>query len=175
MFKKITNLILMLIILVNFGALYGKSKVNKSETNKIKLEYDFDEKDIFNKENISISKYNGRVILLNFWATWCPPCRMEIPDFIEMVNEYSNKFIIIGISLDSAGVDVVKNFYINNKMNYPVIMGTASIVNKFGGISAIPTSFLIDKKGNIRKKIIGYRTKQQYLSEIIPLINEKNE
>lgn len=163
---KSINFLLFLILIVNISFTMSKNSKKISKDDSIYKSYDFSEIDIFGKEKISLSKYKGKVILLNFWATWCPPCRMEIPDFVELYKNYSNKLIIIGISLDESGVENVKKFYEYFKMNYPVIMGTRDIVIKFGGITAIPTSFIIDKNGEIVKKLIGFRNKDQILEEI---------
>lgn len=134
---------------------------------------DFEAMDISNKQNVSLKNYKGKVTLLNFWATWCPPCRAEIPDLIQLYEIYKKDFVIIGVSLDREGVEVVKSFYNSFKMSYPVIMGTPEIVKSYGGISAIPTSFLINKKGEIVQTIIGYRSKDQYESYIKPLLSKK--
>ncbi len=134
---------------------------------------DFQAKDIFGNQTISLSNYRGKAILLNFWATWCPPCIAEIPDLTQLYDKYKEKLLIIGVSLDRESTEVIRDFYKRFKMNYPVIMGTPEIVKSYGGISAIPTSFLINKKGEIVQKIVGYRSKDQYESYLLPLISEK--
>jgi thiol-disulfide isomerase/thioredoxin len=132
----------------------------------------FSGKDILGKKEITLKQYTNKVILLNFWATWCPPCRAEIPDLIELFKKYKKNFMVIGVSLDQEGPEVVKKFYLDHNMNYPVIMGTQNIVSSYGGISAIPTSFIINKKGEIVKKILGFRNKKQYEEEIKPYLSE---
>jgi thiol-disulfide isomerase/thioredoxin len=107
---------------------------------------------------INSEQFKGKVLLIDFWATWCPPCREAIPHLIELKKEYKDKdFDIIGISLDGSDkIDKVKKFASDIGINYIVCMGTESVENDFGGIPAIPTIFLIDKNGNIINKWIGF-------------------
>lgn len=127
---------------------------------------DFSARDIFNTTNINLRDFAGKTVLVNFWATWCPPCRLEIPGLIALQKKYRDKFAIIGISVDQEGPEVVKKFYKDNKLNYPVIMATREMIAAYGGISAIPTSYLVDKNGKIVDMILGYRDEGQY-EEII--------
>jgi len=116
---------------------------------------DFTLQDISGKE-VSLSDFKGKVIILNFWATWCPPCRKEIPVFIELYKKYKDEgLVIIGISLDREGEKVLIPFVKKFGINYPVLIGTKKVVDAYGGIRGIPTTFIIDKKGKIRKKHIG--------------------
>jgi len=123
---------------------------------------DFVLKDI-NGKNVKLSDYRGKVVILDFWATWCPPCRKGIPDLIDLQKKYGNELAVIGISLDQANTikDVVP-FYKSYGINYPVVYGDASVVQKYGGIEAIPTSFVIDKKGNVVNKFVGLIPKEEY-------------
>lgn len=154
-------------VLIYFLAASGKAVQkqelqNLSQTVAKAMAPDFTEKDIFGKESVSLKRYSGKLVLLNFWATWCPPCKMEIPDLIALQTQYKDQFVIIGISVDQDGPETVKAFYRENKLNYPVIMATSEILESYGGITAIPTSFLINGKGEAVSKIVGYRTKEQY-------------
>ena len=99
-------------------------------------------------------------MIIDFWATWCPPCRAEIPGFVKLYEQYKDKgLLIVGISLDQGGdaKQKVKDFIKNFNISYPIMMGNSEVVKKFGGIRAIPTTFIVNKKGEIVKKIIGYR------------------
>jgi peroxiredoxin len=117
--------------------------------------------------SLSLSEFKGKVIILNFWATWCPPCRAEIPDFIELSNKYNKKgLVVIGVSLDKSGVNTVKQFMDSQKINYPIIMGNSKVTRDYGGIRGIPTTFIIDRKGNLRKKFQGLRSKKVFEDEI---------
>jgi thiol-disulfide isomerase/thioredoxin len=122
----------------------------------------FSKTDIWDKETISLEDYKGKVVFLNFWATWCPPCRHEIPDLIKLQNNYSNELVVIGISLDRAGIHTVRNFAEEYNINYLLIMGDPKLVSDYGGVSAIPTSFIVDKNGELVERIVGYRTYEQF-------------
>ncbi|MBI2619484.1 MAG: TlpA family protein disulfide reductase [Ignavibacteriales bacterium] len=111
---------------------------------------------------LQLSKLQGNVVLLNFWATWCAPCRREIPDFLEAYEKYKAQgFEIVGVALDEEGWEVVTPFVQRYKITYPVVIGTGKTVQAYGSFDAIPTSFLIDRKGNIVDHHIGLMTKSQ--------------
>jgi len=108
---------------------------------------------------IELAKLKGKVVVVNFWATWCGPCRVEIPDFIKVYDAYKTKGLeIIGIALDQDGWLKVNPFVVKNKINYPVVLGTMDVVQKYGGIEGIPTTFIIDKNGNIVDDQVGMLT-----------------
>lgn len=122
-------------------------------------------------KKLTLSDYAGKVIILDFWATWCGPCRKGIPEFVKLYNDYKNRgFVIIGVNLDRGGGDKVKSFVKDMKINYPVVFGNQRIKQDFGGIRGIPTAFIIDKKGNIAEKIVGYRPGSVFESEIKKLL-----
>jgi cytochrome c biogenesis protein CcmG/thiol:disulfide interchange protein DsbE len=98
---------------------------------------------------------------VNFWATWCPPCRAEIPDFIEVYNTYKSKgFEIVGIALDEDGWSKVAPYIEEVKINYLVVLGSAKVVQQYGGIEAIPTTFIVDKNGYIAGTQVGLLSKE---------------
>ncbi|NIM02993.1 redoxin domain-containing protein [bacterium] len=113
--------------------------------------------------SLTLSDFKGKVIILNFWATWCPPCREEIPDFVELYEEYKDEgLVIIGVNLDRGDSRTVKQFSKNYKINYPIVTGNVSVTQDYGGIRGIPTTFIIDRKGNIKEKYLGYRSKATF-------------
>ncbi len=125
-------------------------------------------------EIVTSSVFKGKVVVLDFWATWCPPCRMEIPDFIELQKEYGGKgFTFVGVSLDQDGPEVVKKFVKASGMNYPQLMGSVEVVSSYGNFEGIPTAFVIDKNGIIRNIFVGYRPKDVFEKEIKKLLNIK--
>lgn len=127
-----------------------------------------------NGRKVRLSDFKGKVIILDFWATWCPPCRAEIPGFIELYNKYKSKgFEMIGISLDEGGVKDVIPFMKEFGVNYHILIGNYKVTQDYGGIRGIPTTFVIDKKGYIRAKYVGYRPKEVFERDIIMLLNEK--
>ena len=113
--------------------------------------------------NINLADYKGKVVIIDFWATWCGPCRKGIPDLVDLKAKYGDKIEIIGISVDDdRTVADVPGFLSENKVNYPVAYADQAVVNAYGGIEAIPTSFVIDKEGNIIDKHVGLVEKSAY-------------
>jgi len=121
---------------------------------------DFRIKDLNGKEH-TLAEYRGKVLFLNFWATWCPPCRAEIPDFVEIYKEFKSQGLeILGISVDEGGIEAVKLFAAKFRINYPLAMVTQEIYNAYSPGAYIPTTFIIDKSGQILDKIVGQIDKQ---------------
>ncbi|RCK77616.1 MAG: Thioredoxin [Ignavibacteriae bacterium] len=125
----------------------------------------FELKDL-NGKVVKSSEYQGKVILINFWATWCPPCKREIPDFIDLYKKYQKEdFVILGIALDD--IKSVVDFKSAYKINYPILIGDQEVVRKYGNIRGIPTSFLIGKDGKIKQRYDGYRTREIFEKDIL--------
>ena len=105
---------------------------------------------------VNFSQFKGKVVVLDFWATWCGPCRSEIPGYVKLQEKYKDKgLVIVGVSLDQAGPDAVKKFIGEFHMNYQVVMGDADIVHAYGDVQYFPTTFIIDRTGKIRDKKVG--------------------
>jgi thiol-disulfide isomerase/thioredoxin len=109
----------------------------------------------YNGRSVSTSAFHGKVILINFWATWCPPCREEIPDLIALQAKYKDTLQIIGIAQDSGSAADVKAFAEAHGMNYPSVLSTPAIEAMFPGVYALPTSFFLDHDGKIAQKHVG--------------------
>jgi len=107
---------------------------------------------------ISMAALRGKVVIVNFWATWCGPCRAEIPDLVALQEKYRDQLQIIGISEDEGGPEVVRRFVAEHQMNYPVVMSTPELERKFPGIGALPTSFVIDREARVVQKHVGMLT-----------------
>ena len=123
--------------------------------------------------SLKLSSLKGKVVLLDFWATWCPPCRAEIPHFKELYSQYKGKGLeIIGLSIDQDGEAAVRPFAKENGINYPLAIGNQALTQVYGGILGIPTTFLIDKQGKIAQKYIGYHEKEVFEKEIQALLAE---
>jgi thiol-disulfide isomerase/thioredoxin len=108
--------------------------------------------------DVSIASMRGKVVIVNFWATWCGPCRAEIPDLVALQAKYKDTLQVIGISEDEAGVEVVRRFAAEHKINYPVAMMTPEIEKLYPGISALPTSFIVDRESRVVQKHVGMLT-----------------
>lgn len=113
--------------------------------------------------SLTLSDFKGKVIILDFWTTWCPPCRRGIPDFVQLYEKYKHEgLVIIGVSLDGGDSRSVKQFSKNYKINYPIVLGNFNVTQDYGGIRAIPTTFVIDGKGNIKEKYVGYQPRATF-------------
>jgi thiol-disulfide isomerase/thioredoxin len=129
---------------------------------------------------LSLADYKSKVVLLNFWATWCGPCRAEIPDLVELQNKYKDQLKIIGLVVDDDDQDAIKKFVSEFGINYPVALATDALRTDYGGIPALPTSFLLDAEGRVVQKHEGLRDPVLYDVEIrallgLPIDNVKVE
>jgi thiol-disulfide isomerase/thioredoxin len=107
---------------------------------------------------LTSSGWRGKVIIVNFWATWCGPCRAEIPDLVALQEKYRDQLQIIGVSEDEGPIEDVKKFAAEHRVNYPVVMSSPEIRALFPGVSALPTSFFIDRESRLVQKHVGMLT-----------------
>jgi thiol-disulfide isomerase/thioredoxin len=128
--------------------------------------------DISGKQ-VKLSDFKGKVVILDFWATWCPPCRMQVPHFLSLYEDYKEHGLeIVGVSLDKNGIQAVVPFVEQRGINYISLIGGPDVANLYGGIRSIPTAFLIDRQGRIAAKHIGYKDKGALEKDIVPLLRE---
>lgn len=114
-------------------------------------------------KTVELKQLQGKVVIVNFWATWCGPCRREIPGMMKVYDKYKAKGLeIVGISLDRGGWDDVKPWLAKNPINYPIVIGDGALADAYGGIEGIPTTFVVDRKGNILSKHVGSVTEQEF-------------
>jgi len=122
-------------------------------------------------KTIKLADYKGKVVIVDFWDTWCPPCRMEIPHFIELQNEYKARgFEMLGVVLGREGKEKVLDFIKSNKINYANGYANEAFLNAYGPIDGIPTTFVIDQQGRIYKSYTGYRDKAVFENDIKALL-----
>ncbi|MFA5806718.1 MAG: TlpA disulfide reductase family protein [Melioribacteraceae bacterium] len=122
-------------------------------------------------KSMKLSDLKGKVVIVDFWATWCPPCRKGIPDLIDLKKKYGSKgFEIVGVSLDTDTKGEVVPFIKNYGINYPVVYGNSIVAQAYGGVRAIPTSFVIDKQGKIVASYEGLMPKSTYENHIKKLL-----
>jgi thiol-disulfide isomerase/thioredoxin len=113
--------------------------------------------DVVTGDAVNSKQFSGKTLLVTFFATWCPPCMQEVPDFIDLQNKYASKgFSVVALSMDQGGVRPVRKLVEKRSINYPVLMADDSTANDFGGVVGIPTSFLVNSKGQVVKKYPGY-------------------
>jgi thiol-disulfide isomerase/thioredoxin len=132
---------------------------------------DFSFKDITGKK-VSLSDFKGKVILLDFWATWCVPCKQEIPGFIELQKKYGDRGLqIIGLSVDDS-LNLAKTYATQMKMNYPILLaeGKEDILKAYDPIPSIPVSIIIDRGGRIVSRHLGIASMDVFEKEIVPLL-----
>jgi peroxiredoxin len=133
---------------------------------------DFSLRDL-NNQTLELANYRGKVVLLDFWATWCTPCRGEIPHFVEFQNNYREQGLqVIGISMDD-DAKPVREFYQEFKMNYPVALGNEKVAEAYGGVLGLPITFLIGRDGQVAAKYVGEVEMPVLQQEIETLLQAK--
>ena len=131
-------------------------------------DYEFD---TLTGSTVKLSDYRGQTIMINFWATWCGPCRKEIPELVKLKNKYGDQgFEIIGVALDDEGFEVVEPFLKQFDINYTIVADDYSYGNELGGIYMVPTTYLVDKEGKIIFRKIGEITVENIESKIVGLL-----
>jgi thiol-disulfide isomerase/thioredoxin len=131
---------------------------------------DFKFKDLDGKE-VALSSFKGKVVLLNFWATWCGPCKAEIPGFVELQAKYKDKLTVVGLSVDDPA-DKARAFATEYKINYPILLGEGNeeVQDAYGPIWGIPASFIISKDGKLCRKHLGIAPKAVFEKEVVALM-----
>ena len=125
-----------------------------------------------NGKPISLAEAKGKIVLLNFWATWCGPCRAEIPDLVDLQKRYADKFEIIALATDEDDPDEVRRFVLQSGINYRVAMSSDAVRRDYGGIAALPTSFVIDPEGRIVQKHVGLNDPSIYELEVRAMLGQ---
>ncbi len=120
---------------------------------------------------VNLADYRGKVVLVNFWATWCGPCEAEIPWFIEFEKKYKDQgFAVLGVSMDDDGWKSVRPYVASHKINYRIMIGSEVVSQQFGEIESLPTSFVLDREGRIASNHVGLVDKVDYQNEIVKLL-----
>jgi thiol-disulfide isomerase/thioredoxin len=131
-------------------------------------------------QSVPLASLKGKVVLVNFWATWCDPCKDEIPDLIELQEKYAGRgFTVLGVAMDDEGKSIVQPFVQKTQfdtggrsvnINYPIVIGNDDVATKFGGLFGFPVSFVISRDGKLEKKYLGELTKDEMEKEIEGLL-----
>lgn len=115
-----------------------------------------------NGETFSLSSHDGKVVMLNIWATWCAPCAEEMPDFVDLYEKYKEQgLVVLGVSIDKQGESVVKPFMEKFNVTYPVVIDRGTILDKYGPTMGIPTTYIIGREGNLEYFAVGALTKKE--------------
>ena len=131
---------------------------------------DFDLPDL-DGNKVELSSMKGKVLILDFWATWCPPCKEEIPHLVRLQSKYRDQGLqIVGLSLDKGGAGDVKPFADEHDVNYTMLIANDETTKAYGGVSMIPTTFVVDRSGIVVKRFIGYTTPEAFEEVILPLL-----
>jgi cytochrome c biogenesis protein CcmG/thiol:disulfide interchange protein DsbE len=113
----------------------------------------------------------GKVVILNFWATWCPPCRDEVPDFVRLQAKYRDQGLaIVGLSLDQGGANDVRPFVAEYDVNYTMLIANQDVAESYGGVQGIPTTFVLDREGTIVKRFVGRVSAEAFEEAVRPLL-----
>jgi cytochrome c biogenesis protein CcmG/thiol:disulfide interchange protein DsbE len=123
---------------------------------------------------VSLAALHGKVVLLNFWATWCAPCNQEIPWFVDFQGRYESRgFTVLGVSMDEEGWRAVKPYIAREGVNYPVAIGDNQVAQLFGGLGSIPLTIVIDRSGRVAAVHAGLCRRSEYESDINAVLEEK--
>ncbi|RKY41457.1 MAG: hypothetical protein DRP85_06270 [Candidatus Makaraimicrobium thalassicum] len=166
--SRFSLLFVILLLFISAGLLSCQGQT--ASDNTAAMAPDFTLKDL-DGNFFRLSGTKGKVVILDFWATWCPPCRMELPHFQSLYEEYKGKgLVIVGVALDRGGTAVVRSFTEAGGITYPIVIGDQRIASTYGGIRGIPTTFVIDRQGRIVEKFVGYRGREVFESLIRKLL-----
>jgi peroxiredoxin len=171
--SKIASTLAVSVLLACAVLAVGCSK-RKVATNR-KAAPEFSLKDA-NGKTVHLSDYRGKVVLLDFWATWCGPCKIEIPWFMEFETHFKDQgFAVLGVSMDEDGWAAINPYVRDRKMNYRVLLGDDKVSTSYGGLDALPTTLLIDREGNIASVHEGVSMgKEEFKNAIVQLLDSRS-
>jgi len=127
---------------------------------------DFELKSLDGKQ-VRLSDYRGRAVLLNFWATWCAPCKIEMPWFVDLQKQYAAQGLqVIGVAMDDSGEETIAKFAQQMGVNYPVLIGKEAVGDAYGGVEFLPTTFIIDRQGKVVDRVFGLVGRSEFEDDI---------
>jgi thiol-disulfide isomerase/thioredoxin len=124
-------------------------------------------------QNVKLSDFRGKAVLLNFWATWCGPCKIEMPWFVELQKDYGPQgFQIVGVAMDDASAEDIGKFVKELGVNYPILLGKESVGESYGGVGVLPTTFFIDRSGKVVAREFGLQSRSVFVDNIKKALNQ---
>lgn len=136
---------------------------------------EFELKDL-NGKTVHLSDYRGKAVVLNFWATWCPPCKVEMPWFVDLQERYGSQgLVILGVALDDASKEQIAKFASDMKLNYPVLIGEDKVAQAYGGVEMLPTTFYIDRNGKVTERVFGLLDRKEIEENAVKVLESKAE
>ena len=160
-------------IMLYFGYHQARRSATSARLTQATVAPDFSLESLDGK-SIRLSDLRGKAVLLNFWATWCGPCKIEMPWFVDLQNQYGAQGLqIVGVAMDDASKEDIAKFAKDMGVNYPVLIGKDSVGDEYGGVNALPQSFLIARDGKVVDKIVGLRGKSEIEDAIKKALNTR--
>ena len=172
----ILGLLVIVVVVMLLAPRFLKRRPNSVEGNaKGHTAPEFVLKDLSGK-TVKLSDYRGKAVVLNFWATWCPPCKTEIPWFEDLADKYRAQGLeVIGIAMDDSSEKDIANFAKDMKMNYPVLLGKEETSDAYGGVEMLPTTFYIDRTGKITDHVLGLVSRKDIEDNAVRALNSKGD
>ena len=166
-FLVFVAIIVALLLFIGFrAARHPNAAASESLDVKGKLAPDFT-LDSLNGKPVTLSSFRGQAVLLNFWATWCGPCKIEMPWFIELQKQYGPKGLqIVGVAMDDASKEDIDKFVKEMGVNYPILIGKEAVGQDYGGVNVLPTSFFLDRDGKIVAREFGLQSRSVFVDHI---------
>jgi len=124
-------------------------------------------------KNVKLSAFRGKAVLLNFWATWCGPCKIEMPWFVELQKQYGPQGLqVVGVAMDDSSSEEIAKFTREMGVNYPVLLGTESVGQRYGGVDVLPTTFFVDREGKLVAREFGLQSRSIFVDHIKEALGE---
>ncbi len=157
------------------GSVRQSAIITTADNSKGKIAPDFALRSLDGR-SVKLSEFRGKAVLLNFWATWCAPCRIEMPWLVEFYKQYQSRGLeIVGISMDDAGQETaIADFIKERNVNYPILIGNNEVADLYGGLRFLPQTLFIDREGHIVKTKYGIESKDDFEESIKEFVGERN-
>lgn len=170
--KRDPVILIVVAVVISLMLVFGIQKTRHNRPNSAgtlqgKPAPDFSLASLDGKATLKLSDFHGKAVLLNFWATWCEPCKIEMPWFVELQKEYGPQgFQILGVAMDDASTEDIAAFAKEMGVNYPILLGKESVGQSYGGVGVLPTTFFVDRDGRIIAREFGLQSRSVFVDHI---------